>query len=227
MNYQETISSKSEKKTEAPYPGIIIYAAKFFSYSFHPLFIPLYVTWYLVFVHHGFFAGSNDHEKSWVFIRVLLNMVFFPAISVLLLKQVGFIDSIFLRTQRDRIIPYMTSGIFYFWMYLVFRNQPEIPLILTSFVFGVFITSSVALIANIYFKVSMHAIGCGGMTGLMIIVLNVNPSSPFTLALMIALLVTGLVCTSRLIVSNHSQTDIYFGLFLGFFCQFISAAFIM
>ena len=201
--------------------------AKIISVVFHPLFIPLYVAYYIVFVHDSYFAGFGDKARLWILIRISLNMIFFPAITVLLLKGVGFIDSVFLRNQRDRIIPYIAAGIFYFWMYLVFRNQPEIPKILTAFTFGAFLASSVALIANIYFKISMHAIGCGGMIGVMIVVLNTNPASPFTLPLMIAILITGLVCTARLIVSDHKQGDIYMGLFCGFLCQFVSAAFIL
>jgi hypothetical protein len=117
---------------------VLTLLAKFFSYIFHPLFIPLYVAYYLVFLHHGYFAGYNEKAKTWVLIRIGLNMIFFPALTVFLLKKVGFIESIFLRKQRDRIIPYMASGIFFFWMYLVFKNQEEIPKILTAFVFGVF-----------------------------------------------------------------------------------------
>lgn len=112
-------------------------------------------------------------------------------------------------------------------MYLVFRNQPEVPQILTAFTFGVFLASSVALIANIYFKISMHAIGCGGMLGLLIVVLNTSASPPLTVPLMIAIFITGLVCTSRLIVSDHTEKDIYLGIFFGFICQIIAAIFLL
>ncbi len=207
--------------------AIVSLLAKFFSYIFHPLFIPLYVFYYLVFVHQGYFSGYIEKTKAWILIRVALNMVFFPALTVLLLKQVGFIESIFLKKQKDRIIPYMAAGIFFFWMYLVFRNQTEIPQILTAFTFGVFLASSVGLLANIYFKISMHAIACGGMLGLMLVVLKTNPFSPFTLPLMIAIFITGIVCTSRFIISDHTQKEIFMGLFWGFACQFISAAFIL
>jgi len=145
----------------------------------------------------------------------------------LLLKGVGFINSIFLKTQKERIIPYIISNIFFFWMYLVFRNQPEVSSLLTAFVLSVFISSSVALMANIYFKISMHAIGMGGLLGLMLIILFTNPSSPFTLPFAVSLLITGIVCTSRMIVGNHSQQDIYLGLLCGIFCQFIGARLIL
>ena len=154
-------------------------------------------------------------------------MIFFPLLSVVLLKAVGFIDSFFLKTQKDRIIPYMTSGIFYFWMYLVFRNQPGIPSIVTSFVLGIFLTSSAGLLANIYFKISMHAMGCGGMIGLMLVVLKTSNYQPFTFPFIIFILITGIVCTARMVISDHSQKEIYFGLLVGFLCQFVSAAFIL
>jgi len=219
----------TEIKSTATYKhsGVVIFLAKLISYVFHPLFIPLYIGWYLVFIHHGYFAGFGDKAKTWVMLRIALNMVFFPALTVLLLKGVGFIESIFLRKQRDRIIPYMAAGVFFFWMYLVFRNQPDVPKILTAFTFGVFLASSFALIANIYFKISMHAIGCGGMLGLMIVVLNMSASPPFTVPLMIAIFITGLVCTSRLIVSDHTEKDIYLGLFWGFISQVIAAVFLL
>jgi membrane-associated phospholipid phosphatase len=37
--------------------------------------------------------------------------------------------------------------------------------------------------------------------------------------LSIALLLGGLICTSRLIISNHSDKEIYTGLMLGVLCQ--------
>lgn len=197
--------------------------AHFFSYVFHPLFIPLYVTYFLTFIHPGYFSGFSVQQKSWLLIRVAYIMIFFPLITVLLLKGLGFINSIFLKTQKDRIIPYMACGIFFFWSYQVFKNQHEIPVILTSFAFAVFLSSSMALMANIYFKISMHAIGMGGVVGLFVIIMQQN-TMLMTVPLAIGLLITGIVCTSRLLISDHSNKEIYTGLIIGIVCQFISAA---
>lgn len=225
---QNTASRPNYSLTKKnPYPGIVRFFAHLFSFLFHPLFISLYATYYVVFIHPGYFNGINDQGKLWILLRVINNMVFFPLVSVLLLKGLRFIDSIFLKTQRERIIPYIISNIFFFWMYLVFRNQPEISSILTAFVFGVFVSSSVALIANIYFKISMHAIGVGGLLGFMLVILFTNPSSPVTLPLVVSLLIAGIVCTSRMIVSDHVQRDIYVGLLCGIFCQVIAASFVL
>ncbi len=96
------------------HPAITRFFAHLVSYIFHPLFIPLYATYYLAFMHPGYFIGISTNNKIWVLLRVANNMVFFPAVLVLLLKGVGFIDSIFLKTQKERIIPYIASGTFFF-----------------------------------------------------------------------------------------------------------------
>jgi hypothetical protein len=204
-------------------PGIVKVFAHIFSYIFHPLFIPVYITWFLTKVHPSYFSGFSDYQKNWLILRVAYSMVFFPLITVLLLKALKFIDSFFLHTQKDRIIPYIACGIFFFWVYLVFRNQPNIPTVLTAFIFAVFLASSAALLANIYLKISMHAIGMGGVLGILLVVMASNTMLT-TLPFSIAFLLTGLVCTSRLIVSNHQPKEIYLGLLLGIVSQIIGAA---
>lgn len=219
-------SAKPLTGTAIHFPIIIKWGAHLFSFVFHPLFIPTIVAYYLIFVQNGYFIGMQADEKGMVVIRVALNTIFFPAITVVLLKAVGFIKTIFLKTQRERIIPYVATNIFYFWMFLVFNSQPEIPRILTSFIFGIFLSSSFALIANIYFKISMHALGMGAFMGLMVIIVFSGFSYVVFLPAMIVFLLTGIVCSSRLIVSNHTPLDIYAGLLFGILCQFIAYTFI-
>ena len=223
VNGEFTINKEGDVVEKNNYPAGVRFFAQLFSYLFHPLFIPLYVTFFLVFIHSNYFVGFGIREKIWLLVRVSYTMIFFPLVTVLLLKGLGFISSIFLKTQRDRIIPYIASGIFFFWAYLVFRNQPEIPTILTSFTFAVFISSSAALMANIYFKISMHAIGMGGVLGLFFVIMQQN-NMLMTVPLSIAFLITGLVCTSRMIVSDHSPKEIYSGLIMGIVCQLAAAA---
>jgi hypothetical protein len=208
------------------YPLALRIPAQLFSYIFHPLFIPVIATWYLAFIHRGYFTGITPHDKILIIVRVAINTIIFPGLTVLLLKALGFIKSIFLKTQRERIIPYVAANIFYFWMYLVFRNQPEVPSILTLFIFGVFLSSSVGLFANTYFKISMHALGLGALSGLLLLIIFSGSPYGIFLAAMLVFLITGFVSTSRLIVSDHYPFDIYTGIFFGIICQVISSAFI-
>jgi hypothetical protein len=201
---------------------IVRVSAHLLSIIFHPLFIPLYVSLFLLYVHPSYFAGYDAYDKFWLPLRVGYATIFLPLLSVFLLWRLKFINSMFLKTQKDRVVPYIISNIYFFWLFWVFKNDAGIPNILTSFIFGVFIVSSAALLANVYLKISMHAIAMGGMLGLFVIILQQN-TMLMTVPLCIALLIAGLVCTARLIVSDHQPKEIYWGLLLGVICQFIAA----
>lgn len=198
----------------------------FFSYIFHPIFVPVYAIWFLVYIHPSAFSGFSEPQKRQVILITLLNLVFFPLLSVVLLKAVGFIDSILLRSRKDRIIPYIVSGIFFFWVYLVFKQQSQYPLLLTAFVLGIFLASSAALLCNIYFKISMHAIGMGGWLGFFLVISNTQ-TMLMTWPICLVLLIAGLVCAARLLPGSHKPFDIYAGLLVGLLAQFTAAIFIL
>jgi membrane-associated phospholipid phosphatase len=138
----------------------------------------------------------------------------FPVLVVVLLKGLGFTKSIILNTQKERIIPYVASIIFFFNSYNTFRNQPDSPEILTDMCQGIFLSVCLALVLNNFSKISMHAIGIGGMLGLaMVIIFSGQAYAIWPLT--VAILLTGLVCTARLIVSDHTKEDLVLGLMLG------------
>ena len=223
----DTLSLPPEKINDHPigngvaHPLIARWIAHFVSVVFHPLFIPVMVTWYLAYLQPGLFIGYSAHEKQMVLIRVGYNTIFFPALTVLLLKAVGFLKNIYLKTQRERIIPYIATNIFYFWTYLVLKNHEGTPTILTSFILGIFLASSIALIANIYFKISMHGLGVGAFSGVMLLLIFTGFPYTVFLPAMIIFILTGVVASSRLIVSNHTPFEIYTGILIGILCQLI------
>ena len=221
-NTDTNCSPKNEENESAESPFIIRMAAVLLSYVFHPVFIPLFVTFFLLYIHPSAFTGFSESNKQRTLVIVALNLVFFPLLSVGLLKAVGFIDSLLLKTRKDRIIPYIACGIFFFWTYTVFKQQTAYPLLLVSYVLGLFLSSSAALLANIYYKVSMHAIALGGCLGLFYKIM-VDASMLMTLPIAVALLVTGLVSTSRLILKSHKPFEIYSGIMIGFLTQMMSA----
>ncbi len=218
---QQTTAINSTLVVDSPW-SVVKILAHLFSYLFHPIFIPLYAVAFLVFIHPSYFSGFSMAAKKQTLLIVFINAVAFPILAVVLLKAVGFIQSIFLKTQKDRIIPYMACGIFFFWAYLVFKNQTNYPLILSSFLLGVFLASSAALLANIYFKISMHATGVGGLLGIFLLIMKSN-TMLMTWPLCIAIAITGLVCTARLLISDHSIKEIYIGLIAGLLSQFVAA----
>ena len=207
-------------------PPVIRFFAHLFSYIFHPLFIPAYAAFFLIFVHPYVFPDSNSKIKVLRLISVVLLTTFFPAFSVFLLKQLGFVKSIFLKTRKERIIPYVISMFFYFWLFYVSLNLRDSPLLFKVMLLGVFLSCIAAYMANIYYKVSMHAVAMGSFLTFFIL-LALQGNFFMGLYLSIVTLIAGIVCTARLIVSDHHPFDVYSGFLMGAIMQGVAMAVLM
>jgi hypothetical protein len=103
-----------------------------------------------------------------------------------------------------------------------------IPVHVKIFVLGATIALFTAFIINLFSKISIHAVGMGGMIAMvMMAVLSVPYNYESNLhVLPIAVLVAGLVGTARRVLGAHEAADIYGGYFIGFFAQFVALQFL-
>jgi hypothetical protein len=74
---------------------------------------------------------------------------------------------------------------------------------------------------NIYFKISMHTVAVGGAL-MFFLLFSFNDDYGSGLYPSLALLVTGLVCTARLLTGAHTPFQIGSGLFIGLLAQYIA-----
>jgi len=204
---------------------VLRYAAGLISWVYHPLLLGLYMCIYLVYFQPDFFMGIGLKGKGQTVLIYAINAVFFPLVSVLLCKALGFIQSIRQNTQKERIILYSITMIFFFWTFYVFNNKPGMPPIIAKMALGIFLTVSLNFIANIYIKISMHAAGAGSLTGLMVMMLFAS-SAFIGYPIALAILIAGLICTARLIVSDHSMPEVICGLASGFIGQCLAFYFL-
>lgn len=205
-------------------PTWIRVIAKIISYVFHPLFIPIYITFFIFTIRGYQFAGIDPWMKTLKLLLIFITCTLFPLISVLLLKALNFIDSVYLKTQKDRIVPYIICMTFYFSVWYYFRKNHEVP-DLISMALAIFNASVAGFLLNIVMKVSMHAIAAGVMTTF-IAILAFQESVSLSLYLSAAILVSGIVCTSRLIVSDHRPGEIYIGFIAGVLSQLAAQYFV-
>lgn len=203
-------------------PAFLKMLAKIISIIFHPLFIPLYVTAFILYIYPYYFAGFDRSAHLKILMGVFINLCFFPALVVFLLWRLKFASGIQLKTQKDRIIPYAASLIFYFWAWQVFKNQPEMPRIFVQFLLGAFLSVCGAWMANIFIKISMHTTALGGMATFLLFMAFAD-SGAMGAYLCIAFIIAGIVGSARLLVSDHSYFEIYTGFSVGILCQVISA----
>jgi hypothetical protein len=196
------------------YPSFLVWVSRAFSLLFHPLFTGIFMMLYITYLNPTIFLAVGEKAKFFKFLTFVNNNLVFPILIVLLMRGLGFSRSIQLETQKERIVPYIACITFFFWTYYVFRNQPDSPMILTDMCQGIFLASCIALVLNSFMKISMHAIGMGGAFGLLCVVLA-SGNSDGLLPFAVTILLTGIVCTSRLIASDHTPAEILTGLIVG------------
>lgn len=195
--------------------------AHFLSIIFHPLFIPAYVVAMLIYLHSFNNLIISSFYKPRMMAMVILYTALFPGIVVFLAWRLKFIKNLYLEERTERIIPFVSTMFFYFWIYYVSRNLDYFPVSFKQFLLGVFLSSASALFANMYTKISMHGIAMGGLVGFMFRQLFVDGYFPTNFAF-IGLLIAGTVCTARLILNAHKPIDIYAGFFVGIACQLVT-----
>lgn len=218
---------------EAPpaQPAIIRILAQLISWIFHPVFVPMMVVFFLVYIHPYLFAGFTPFNKMRIVAMAFVCFTLFPLVTVLLLKGLKFIDSLYLRTQRDRVIPFIACMIWYFWAAYVWLNYgktsggTDIPKEAILFAAASFTSTIIGLMLNIKMKISLHAIAMGIVVCLFILMAISQPLH-YGGWLSIVFLVTGLVGTARLIVSDHTQAEIYMGLLTGIVSVLLAKAFL-
>lgn len=200
--------------------------AKVVSYIFHPLFVPTYIFLLLMLLVPYEFAGITPWQLKLRLFSVFWLTAFFPAFAVFLLWRLKFSESIFLRTQKERIIPYIITMFFYWWMHYLSRNFSDQPAVLKFFYTGIFMATAAGLILNNYYKISLHGMGMGGAS-MAIVLFAFYYHQPMGLVIAGALLLTGIVATSRFLISDHTQKEVYMGLLVGGLCQAVAYFFVM
>ena len=200
--------------------SISIKIATLLSYLLHPVFFPVITTWLVCFLLPNSFANEKNFHLGFYLFRAAYLTVFFPLLTVLLLKGLGFIESIQLKNNRERIVPLMASMIFYFWAYWVMKNDTSIhsPKMILVVFLGNFWGIIVLFMANIFVKVSMHATAAGALLGLMILLAFQNIEHLFLL-LTISIAIALIIGWARMTLSAHKISEVWFGYLIGFVCM--------
>lgn len=182
---------------------------------FHPLLVPAYGFAVYLFGNRYLYSVQALEQKGFQLFKVLLLTAFFPALAIVLMSALRFIRSTDLRLRDDRILPYIATGFFYIWAYVVYRKTNE-PAVFQAILLGGCISVFAGLLINsLWLKVSMHTTGASALAT---VVLFLNPlvSDNIIPVFYIAALAAGLVGTSRLVLQAHTGREVVAGYFLGY-----------
>jgi hypothetical protein len=218
------------------YLFVLRYFFKFISFVFHPLFVLTYMLVLLTLLNPYLFSVKTLSENYKLILAIFLSTFFLPAFAIGLLKPLGFITSLEMPTNKERIGPLIITSIFYFWIFITIKNNNDIPPAFKVCVLGSSIALAIGFLINVFQKISLHAIGMGGLLAMVMISMwlfsygyfDINPYQDVLLQISIEtilfaiIIISGLVCTGRLYLKSHTIYEIVGGFFIGFITQFIA-----
>lgn len=220
---------------------MLVIIARIISFLFHPLLMLTYMLVLLLMINPYLFGVSSISDKTSqvLLLRIFLTTFFIPGVSVSMLRMLGLIQSLEMKDKNERIGPYIITGVFYLWIFYNFLHNSLIPTAYTTFVLGAVIALFLSFFINIFTKISAHAVGVGGMVGMVLITALLFSYDTFTLqlpwlgyfeanmnlVLILVILMAGMVGTSRLLLDAHHPRDLYGGYAVGFLSQLIALRF--
>ena len=161
--------------------------------------------------------------ERFVLLVVLFSTGILPVLSVAILALNPKFD-LSMENSRDRIIPLMSSSVFYYLGYVLLGRMKAFP------VFKLFLVASVLviivmLIISFKWKISNHMAAVGGVTGT-IFALSFRSGVNPILTILVVILISGLVGTARLVLKKHDLKQLTAGYILGFSVLYLVIYFI-
>ncbi len=192
--------------------------ARFFSSVLHPLLMPLYGTFILI--HYSYLDVYPASVKRVILYIVGLFTLVIPLVGIVLLKALKLIEHVSLNRREDRKLPYLITLASYFACgYLLYKLN--LPPWVVGFVAGGLLSLIVASVITIWWKISAHMTGMGGFLGAMVFLFHYMNLMPLWL-LLTAILLTGLLGTSRIELNRHTFGQVLAGTFNGFVCVYLT-----
>ena len=188
--------------------------AQIISILFHPLFLTFYGL--LIFFHSGLYISFLPQSmKKWIYIIVAVNTAIVPLSLTPIYLYRKIIASVQMENSHERIIPLIINAfLFYLTYYLLSRyNAPDI---LRIYILAGAVCIFVAILMSWRWKVSLHMIGIGALTGAVLFV-SIRYRVNLNLYLIMLILFSGIVGFSRLFLNAHNPFQVYLGYLVGFF----------
>ena len=187
--------------------------AKIISVIFHPLFIPLYGL-LIIFMAPTLFWYLPFKVKKILALVLLVNNILIPVSLMPFFRYRNIISSWIIETRKDRIIPLLAASFFYsVTSVIMFRLQ--VPQFLKAYTFSISFIALTVTIINFWWKISLHSVGAGVLVGT-VLVLSLKMMVPLTWFLITAILIGGLVLSSRIKLNSQNTSNAYLGFVAGF-----------
>lgn len=195
------------------------------SVVFQPLVIPTLVFGLIFFVVPE--STSLPLEfKTRIFYLIALSTFAIPMITIFGLRLSGTLKSLHMETIQDRVIPFSITSVYYLLTLYFLYDKTELDPILWQ-VLGI-ITSTILVltVVTFFWKMSAHMTGMGGLLAVVLVLGFKFPTFKVLYPLLLTIMLTGVVGSSRMYLSAHRPVEVYVGLIFGFLVCFLGFSYL-
>lgn len=209
--------------------------SRLISVLFHPLLILIYVFGLAMLGNPYSFHFTRLEDKVLLLMFAFFTGLFIPLVAILMMRALGLIPDLRLMDKRDRIFPFIATGIFYLWMIRNLWQNPDVPEILRGGVLGLVIALFLAFFINNFEHLSIHAVGMGNLFTFICVLalfygletLNIYFSdgvltADWLIVIAVIAAVAGAVGSARLVLSRHNLGEIFLGYVIGIVSQVLA-----
>ena len=195
----------------------ILLIARILSAIFRPSYYPTVGTLILLsFTYLSMFP--------WVFKLWLLALVYFftfclPVLGIYIYRRIRGWSTFELRKRNKRSIPYIIHICCYLCLMHIFHFT-HMPHFLMAIIGISLLIQCTCVVVNLWWKVSMHSAGAGGVIGAVIAYAAIFGFNPIWW-LSVAIFVAGCVMTSRMLLRQHTLAQVLAGTLIGIACGII------
>jgi len=190
--------------------------SKFISVILHPIFMPI-ISLYLSLKLTPSIGFALTNYLNFIYLVLLFSTIILPLISILFLIKNKTVSSLEMSCYKERSVPLLITALWVWLGYYALEKILVFSPILRSELIGVIIIILLAAIISKYWKISLHMLAIGGVTGVLFS-LNVLFGGLLYITSLFVLF-AGVLGVARLNEKAHNHTQVYTGFLLGFLIE--------
>ncbi|MAW21402.1 MAG: hypothetical protein CMD16_03290 [Flavobacteriales bacterium] len=186
--------------------------SKIISVALHPIFMPLITLQLTLFLIPEIQFIINPY-LTFITVSVVISTIIFPLILILIFIKMGRVKSLEMDNYKERSSPLIYCSLSMFIGYQFVDAFLTFTPILKAEFLGAIIIISVASFISKFWKISLHMLAIGGLTGALIgLHFLYGGLSSFVI---VAILLAGVLGISRINENAHNYSQIYTGFLIG------------
>ena len=192
--------------------------SKFISFVFHPALMPTYAFLLAVNFVPIFSDFMHDQQKVDLLRMVFIFTFLLPILGVLLLKKMKIISTYYMENRAERKAPLFIAIISYYIL-LQFFHQMNTYVLFNKLLIGALLILILALFISKFWKISLHMLGIGGVTGAFLALHYLFGGNLYLVLLLLCC--SGVVAYARINENAHTLNQVYAGFLVGVFMEFL------